>query len=506
MRRSRRILRRFAVAVLAIVLLSYAGYRFWLPGFVARQIEAAMIDAGLTPVAVSDMSVGFFRMDAAVVAGADRELTIRGVGVTYTPLMLLRGRVEAVELAGVEWRTRVDAQGVRLVPFDRIEGSDGDVGALPFDRFVLRDAVVRLTAEGQEIVIPIEATMRGATFNVAIGGEGGLRVQGVWDPQTGAIDAEVEPLTVALAGDAAAVVRAWSGWTVGGVAEVGGAVRFGTGEESGLRVAVRELAASGPASTVTLEGLDAAVTVASVWPPRTGPGQELTWQKLAVGGLTLEEGHALFEVTDPERIDIRSVGWRIADGRFRMDAFGLDVAQPRIETTLHLENVDLERWLSLVSYDRLHGEGRVSGQAAFAVNLSPLRLAFGAGELAATGPGVIRVEDRGMIQQALAASGSIDLGVAGARLNLQDRIVEALREFQYHDLRFTLIPATNEVLMRISMSGRGVRGARQAFDPLTINVEDVNTILNTAAEAKWRWDRFRGSGSIVPPRKGEQRP
>ncbi|MGI9452207.1 MAG: intermembrane phospholipid transport protein YdbH family protein [Geminicoccaceae bacterium] len=157
--------------------------------------------------------------------------------------------------------------------------------------------------------------------------------------------------------------------------------------------------------------------------PLTTPGDQLLSVGLLDVGLPLTDGLVSMQLRPDGRFSVDQLTWRLAEGQIRAEpfTFGSDVKD--LTLMLKAEQLDLDALLRLTPLDDLTGEGRIDG-------ILPLTIGEAAaiedGELAATGPGVLRYTPS-------TVPGVLQAGGESVRLMLQ-----ALENFRYEALKITL--------------------------------------------------------------------
>lgn len=517
------------VAALAVVISS----AWWLPGYLATRVVSAAEEAGLGPARVGEVRYGWTWVEAVDLRlGGDR-LVLPSVAVTFSPLDLLRGRVDEVRVDGGEWTIEVSEGAVDWSPLGSLaSGDEGGPVELPFDRLRIDGFRLRFELPEGQVVQPVWAWLIASSSGESADAMASLReptpAEGGWRPPTGpladpfvvAAKIDLRSLTLAsldaavrhdlVEGDAIGrVVEAWSGVAVRGRVEAfGGVLRDGT-PRTPLTIAWRDGEALDRGGAFTVRGIEATVEWRGTAPAWTPPGQTLTWDEARIGEIVASDGGVRFAIEPSGLVYVERAGWEIDGGRFALAPFGVDPASPDARTRLALEHISLDRWLSLVSMGHVTGSGRVSGEVGFRVALEPrLRFAFGEGEVTADGPGVLSVVDLReaeafVRERELVALEDLDYGA-----EVRGRVVEALGEFAYDELsfRFQQTPGTPGVVMRLTTSGRGVRGARQPFERLSVNVTGVNGLVNEVLQQKLGLDRLRErwNGRLLDAREDRQ--
>jgi hypothetical protein len=254
---------------------------------------------------------------------------------------------------------------------------------------------------------------------------------------------------------------------------------------------------------VEAEGISGSLRFKGLAPMSTPGGQRIVIEQARFGKLGLADGLVLFTIERPDSVLVERAEWRVAGGtRVRTMPFRFDPGAPVISTEVYAENIALSEWLPLLTDDRATGDGVVYGRLA--VTLRPVGpgrlLTLGEGYLyAAPGRGWFAVRDVTMLETVLEGS------LAGAdhdgyQDQIKRRLVEALQDFEYSQLRVELIEEGEEVLCRAATSGKGRRGDDpQEIEELVIRIHDFNGVLNDLLSLRSAVDRAAEEGGDPSP-------
>ncbi|MEL6962344.1 MAG: YdbH domain-containing protein [Pseudomonadota bacterium] len=207
---------------------------------------------------------------------------------------------------------------------------------------------------------------------------------------------------------------------VGEIALEGEIVWMGDTLESDLSLLISELGfAIGPAR---LSRINSVIRFDRLNPLSTPPAQLLSVGLLDVG-LPLTNGLVSMQLRPDGQLAVDQLTWQLADGTIRAApfTFGSDVKD--LTMVLQAEQLDLEALLRLTPLDEVKGEGRIDGTLPLTIGGTA---AIEGGELAASGPGVIRYVPSSV-------PGVLQAGGESVTLMLQ-----ALENFQYDALNLTL--------------------------------------------------------------------
>jgi hypothetical protein len=178
-------------------------------------------------------------------------------------------------------------------------------------------------------------------------------------------------------------------------------------------------------SDVTVAGLDSQISLDGLLPLSTPPGQKIAVRRVDPA-LPLDdvEIHFQLEPARSPRLRLEQATARFAGGRLDVAEAVIDLARPRNNLNIGVDNVDLELLLSLLQVEGVAATGRLSG--TIPVVVADNGVAIENGQLAAQGPGVLRVQS-----EAAAAA----LSGTGEQVAL---MLSALEDFRYDELSATL--------------------------------------------------------------------
>lgn len=475
------------------VTLVIAVFGWWLvvPFVVQNRIAAALRAAGFERVAIGSVAVGTSRVELRglqVLDGddGDAEFTIATAAAEFTVGGLLSGAVEVLTLDGVVW-TRSPRPDRATAPFGELlrrraaapPAADAAGAALPdvpLQHLRVTNARIAPRAGAADDRVDFDGSLEraGRTWRVAANARVAARVITV----AATVAADGDDLVADVMADvtgadqAAATLRVRR--TRGG--------EFVVGCEH-ARVALQ--------SGVALEGVAADVRVRGT-PPATIEPQTLRWHTLRVGSVAAGTGEAAFELHGTQ---VRArVTQRTADAAGWIEVDGLRWAPGTNEFPLALDahDVPLREWLELASSGHVSGDGVLNGHLAFVVRTEPrLSIAWRDGRLTAKPGGIVRfLEDpdtdaivRQHVQQIAASTGHDAL--------VQDRLLNALREFRYSRLEFAVEPDASgrDATLGVHLAGEGAAVAQQV--DMDVDLHGFGSALDAALALKLGLDRAR---------------
>ncbi len=174
---------------------------------------------------------------------------------------------------------------------------------------------------------------------------------------------------------------------------------------------------------VTVAGLDSQISLDGLLPLSSPPGQKITVRRVDPA-LPLDDVVIRFQLEPARspRLRLETATARFAGGRLNVAETVIDLARSRNDLNIGVDNVDLELLLGLLQVDGVAATGRLSG--TIPVVIADAGVAIENGQLAAQGPGVLRVQSA-----AAALSGT------GEQVAL---MLSALEDFRYDELSATL--------------------------------------------------------------------
>ena len=192
---------------------------------------------------------------------------------------------------------------------------------------------------------------------------------------------------------------------------------------------------------VTVEGLETRISLDGLLPPSSLPGQEIAVRRIDPG-LPLDDVAIRFQVEPAQspRLRLEAARARFAGGWLKVAEAIFDLPRPHGDFGVGVDDVDLGLLLSLLKVEGLSATGRLAG--TIPVALADGAVAIENGQLAAEGPGVLRVQS-----EAAAAA----LGGTGEQVAL---MLSALEDFRYDALSATLDMGTGgDAVAMVRMQG-----------------------------------------------------
>lgn len=174
---------------------------------------------------------------------------------------------------------------------------------------------------------------------------------------------------------------------------------------------------------VDIVRLNSVIAIKSLVPFATEPSQQVAIGLLDIG-VPLSDALASFRIEPGPKLVVENARLSLADGRVAVDPIEFDPGAPRIDTTLHVTDVRLEKLLELAAIDGLTATGRLAGDIPLSIRDGAVAIRDAV--LSSTEPGVLRYAPETTPSALLGAGESVALAL------------QALSNFQYSELRLTL--------------------------------------------------------------------
>ncbi len=226
---------------------------------------------------------------------------------------------------------------------------------------------------------------------------------------------------------------------VTGSAAIGGTIAWSGGKVvSDLALLLQDL--SFRLAQADVVRLNSVVKIGSLVPFTTRPGQQLAAGMVDVG-LPLSDLVAAFRIDPGPQLVIENARLSFSGGEVTMPTVAIDLADPRAELALNVEDVDLARLLQLTQIEGLAGTGNLRGRIP--VSIAGDTVTIHNATLAATGPGSLRYAPATTPSALIGGGKSVDMAL------------QALRDFQYSDLTLTMSrEAGGDIVALMQIKGR----------------------------------------------------
>ena len=302
-------------------------------------------------------------------------------------------------------------------------------------------------------------------------------------PGEGGVDADVEVAVPAFRLDDGAalakLVPALGEARVGGTLAAGGRVRVVDGQvQPRLQVSIKDGRLEDEDAELRVEGAAGAVTVIGLSPLRTEGGQRLAVKRLSKGDLAFTDGAVAFTVERPDSILIEQTQFGWAGGQVYTHAFRLNPAEPDVDVVLYADGLNVRALLDTFAEGRASGEGELYGRLPVSIHWP--RVTFGEGFLYSRPGrnGQLQFGDAEALGQLMAQSDPRFAGNDGVAAEVKDRVLRAVRDFEYDLLRVELKRDGEGLLAHVHTHGKGRVGERPQELYLTWNIRGLEELLN----------------------------
>jgi len=252
-----------------------------------------------------------------------------------------------------------------------------------------------------------------------------LKLTGSHDTTTnqGKLDLDLAPLRFDNAlqpADLSPILDGVISDAVGGI-DLDGHITWDDGRlDSDIQLLIEELGfAIGPAR---LSRVNSVLRFDGIMPVTTPKDQLLSVGLLDVG-LPLTDGLVSMHLKPDGQLSVDQLEWRLAEGRIRSQPFTFGSDVQSLTLLLKAEQLDLNALLAQTPLDELTGEGLIDGTLPLTIGEAA---AIEDGELAASGPGVLRYTPSSVPGVLQAGGESVTL------------MLKALENFHYEALRISL--------------------------------------------------------------------
>ena len=255
-----------------------------------------------------------------------------------------------------------------------------------------------------------------------------------------------------------------------------------------VHVRARDVAIESQAYEASMTGMDADLTIDCLWPISTLGRQRIKVASARMGKLEVRDGFVDFRIDGPNDIFIEQTKWGWAGGWLSTHALRVNPMAPKYDLTVFGEGLDLKQLLDLIPGKRATGDGSLYGRLSVSIHWP--RIHFGSGFLyAAPGRGTVQLADAEILGSLLARDPRFSADPV--RVELRNKIVDALRDFEYTVFKVDFAPEREPSLARVHLEGKGRQGvAAVPIAGLDINFKGVDEALNAAIIVKRTRDRL----------------
>ena len=112
---------------------------------------------------------------------------------------------------------------------------------------------------------------------------------------------------------------------------------------------------------LSLKKLNTVMQIEHLFPFGTRKQQRLSIGVLNLGGLPLTNGLLNYQINSGSLLEVESALFSIAGGRIRVEPMAIELTKPELQTTLKVENIDLEALIKLAALKSLAVTGKLNG-------------------------------------------------------------------------------------------------------------------------------------------------
>lgn len=456
MQRRRQVFRRTMQIVVCLVLLFTAACHFFAPALVRARMRHALQRAGWTVRRLDVDRFTWRRMRLSnIELGPDAEIRVEAVTFAYGADTWRAGVPSRIRISGL----RVDLPGLKnLLPALRSTGNWQRMLPLltRIEQMSIDSSSIILSGSPDRREFPFSASLHsapGGRARMRLTATGLVEIEGTMQiDEAGRVQVQVGPVIVQKQDPLADLLAEYAGVRAWGRLGVKLAVAEGT---AGLAVSLSD--AGFEREKISAGQIAGTVILPDVREKRTAGGQRISIGALQVGNFNVTNSHITFTMEDADRVLVEDVVAYWEGGRLSLASFRLQPSAGFCGVTIFCERVGFAEILQALLDERIQGSGRLLGRLPLRVRWKPaMGLSLGSGYLySEPGGGVLRVEDRTLVEQILAAAGPA--GQDNVAVAVRAELVDALQDFKYDSLRIHVkkgIGGRPAGAMRLSGRGR----------------------------------------------------
>ncbi len=199
-------------------------------------------------------------------------------------------------------------------------------------------------------------------------------------------------------------------------------------------------------TATTLGNANLALAFPDLLAARSDPDQRLTFGRLRLGSVALDQGDIRFQIEAPHSVLVERCGFRWAGGRIGSHAFRVNPGVEEYTVELHCDRVQLTQALEQLGMSQVQGGGTANGRIP--VRYAHGSISFDDGFLYSTPgeKGVLRIQGADIL-----TAGVPPDSPQYAQLDLA---AEALKDFNYDWARISLDTKGQELLVSLQLDGK----------------------------------------------------
>lgn len=287
---------------------------------------------------------------------------------------------------------------------------------------------------------------------------------------------------------------------VSGVARIALAIRFGLADwragDAELRLDEATLSVGEKFRIEDLSGRASLTRLGGRRPVESDPASidQSSWRRIKIGETEFGPGWAHYTLSARPSIQVLQAQCALIDqGKLWIDAFHFAPEDDIIKARVRVEDLDLDDSLRLMTSGRVSGDGRLAGTVDAELRLKPtLGLVLHHGKFGTAGAGQLRIAkdsetERLVRMHARRVAKSMR---TGREREVEDRLVDTLRNFAYTELSFEVAPNPEQSsTLRVHAAGKGVE-VPQELD-MNVNFNGFDQLVELAFGIKFGLDRAR---------------
>jgi hypothetical protein len=237
-------------------------------------------------------------------------------------------------------------------------------------------------------------------------------------------------------------------------------------------------------SETKIIGLTGNLVANNLEPFKTDGEQTVTIKSVSSGSVEATNGKIIFNIEEPESINIKSFEFEWAGGKLFGKGFKINLAENSTDLVLVVEKLDLQRILDFLEYDGVRAAGWIFGDLHLGITWgNRKRISFGNGLLEAR-PQNGRLElSKETAMKVLGMREKIDQATTGHNDEVKLMILRALQDMEYTKLKAVFKNEPNTGLVtRVQIQGHGPYGEMENQIPiggLDINLYHLNDLINS---------------------------
>jgi hypothetical protein len=202
-----------------------------------------------------------------------------------------------------------------------------------------------------------------------------------------------------------------------------------------------------------LSGINGEVYLNSFSPLESLGNQIVSVKKGTLGKLDVSDGKVAFRI-EPGDLFIEQAGFNWGDGRLSAAGFRYWPKEAKADIDVHADGVKITSVVGLASQTKVGGDGKLYG--SIPVKVKWPQFSLGEGYLyAGSGVGNLQLTDAGDQIAGLLTKSDPQFATNPTKVQVRDRIVNAMKNFDYDTFRIDLRSENGQVVAIMSIGGKG---------------------------------------------------